>query len=602
MKEMSPIEDATVLVVDDDPGAQLLARSALELAGFRVVTAQDGVQGLAAFNAHSPDCIVLDVIMPGMNGFEMCARVRGIPEGEHVPILMMTSLDDMESVSRAYTVGATDFASKGVNPMLLAQRAKFLVRSKQIQDRLRASEARVRYLAYYDPLTRLPNRQRLVEIIEQLIAWAAPRNHKIAVMSLNIDDFSRINDTLGQANGDALISEIATRLQNCLRDPSRMMDYSGAEIDMSDPTDWLARIGGDEFALVMPRVPNSDAASLVARRIQTALARPFLIAQQELPVSATIGISFFSDDGADAQTLTKNAHAAMHHGKKLGRGSCQFFMQSISARAARHLSLESDLRKALDRREFRLHFQPRLMLPDLRVDAVEALLRWQHPHRGMVAPDEFIPLAEQSGLIVDIGEWVLQEACEQLRRWRDDAGPNWSIAVNVSGVQFRDGTLASRVARAIAAADIDSRSLELEFTEGALIEYSSTVSRAVSALRQIGCSIALDDFGTGYSSLSYLRRFPINTLKIDRAFVRDITSEHGGHAPLVDAILAMAKSLGLSTVAEGVESELQLHYLRARGATQVQGFLFSRPLPIEELLRWHDEWAGGRSRLLSGAA
>jgi EAL domain-containing protein (putative c-di-GMP-specific phosphodiesterase class I) len=220
----------------------------------------------------------------------------------------------------------------------------------------------------------------------------------------------------------------------------------------------------------------------------------------------------------------------------------------------------------------------------------------------MVAPDEFIPLAEQTGLIVDIGDWVLQEACEQLRRWRDNSGPNWTIAVNVSGVQFRDGTLASRVARAVAAADIDSRALELEFTEGALIEYSSAVSRAVSALREIGCSIALDDFGTGYSSLSYLRRFPIDTLKIDRTFVRDITAEHGGHAPLVDAILAMAQSLGLSTVAEGVESELQLQYLRARGATQVQGFLFSRPLPVDELLSWHDEWTGGRARLICGAA
>jgi diguanylate cyclase (GGDEF)-like protein len=602
MKDMTPIEDATVLVVDDDPGAQLLARSALELAGFRVVTAQDGVQGLASFNAHSPDCIVLDVIMPGMNGFEMCERVRSAQHGLHVPILMMTSLDDTESVSRAYTVGATDFASKGVNPMLLAQRVKFLVRSKHIQDRLRASEARVRYLAYYDPLTRLPNRQRLVEILEQMIAWATAHNHKIAVMTLNIDDFSRINDILGQTNGDALIAEIALRLQNCLRDPSRTIDHPGAEIDMTDPTDALARIGGDEFALVMPRVPNSDAAALGARRIQAALARPFLIAQQELPVSATIGISFFPDDGADAQALTKNAQAAMHHGKKLGRGGCQFFMQSISATAARHLSLESDLRKALDRREFRLHFQPRLKLPDLRVDAVEALLRWQHPRHGMVAPDEFIPLAEQTGLIVDIGDWVLQEACEQLRRWRDNSGPNWTIAVNVSGVQFRDGTLASRVARAVAAADIDSRALELEFTEGALIEYSSAVSRAVSALREIGCSIALDDFGTGYSSLSYLRRFPIDTLKIDRTFVRDITAEHGGHAPLVDAILAMAQSLGLSTVAEGVESELQLQYLRARGATQVQGFLFSRPLPVDELLSWHDEWTGGRARLICGAA
>jgi EAL domain-containing protein (putative c-di-GMP-specific phosphodiesterase class I) len=242
------------------------------------------------------------------------------------------------------------------------------------------------------------------------------------------------------------------------------------------------------------------------------------------------------------------------------------------------------------------------MLENMEVDAVEALIRWQHPRRGMVPPDEFIPLAEQSGLIVEIGEWVLQEACRQVRDWRDNDGPDWAIAVNVSGVQFRDGTLPSRGARAIAMADINARSIELEFTEGALIESSSTVSRAVSALREIGCSIALDDFGTGYSSLSYLRRFPIDTLKIDRTFVRDITVEHGAHAPLVDAILAMARSLGLSTCAEGVENDLQLQYLRSRGATQVQGFLFSRPLPLDELLVWHEQWTGASTATIKSAA
>jgi EAL domain-containing protein (putative c-di-GMP-specific phosphodiesterase class I) len=248
------------------------------------------------------------------------------------------------------------------------------------------------------------------------------------------------------------------------------------------------------------------------------------------------------------------------------------------------------LSKALERGEFSLNYQPRLALKDLRVEAVEALLRWKHPQRGFVAPDEFIPLAEQNGLIVEIGDWVLREACAQVRRWRDAGAPNWQVAVNVSGVQFRDGTLVARVSRAIEAAGIESRMIELEFTEGALIEYSAAVSKAVKSLKELGVATALDDFGTGYSSLSYLRHFPIDTLKIDRAFVRDIASKSGGNAPLVDAIIAMAKSLGLATVAEGVETEAQWQYLKTRDTNQVQGFLFCRPLAIADLEHWHADW------------
>ena len=590
---------ATVLIVDDDPGAQLLAQSALEFAGFHVLCAADGMAGLAICQGGLPDCIVLDVIMPGMNGFDVCEQVRSLPGGDHIPVLMMTSLDDMDSVSRAYIAGATDFASKGVNPMLLAQRVKFLVRTKQTQDRLRASEERVRQLAYYDPLTNLPNRTRLLEVLGPLTAWAAARNRRVAVMSIDIDNFSRIDDTLAQADGDALLVAIASRLRHALRDPARTVasDWDAAV----EPIDWLARIGGNEFALAVPGVPDEQAATLVARRLQSALARPFRVGDTEMPATATIGISLYPDDGADAQVLLKHAHAAMHHGKKNGPGGCELFMQSISKRAAHHLSLEADLRRAVERGEFLLHYQPRLVTNDLRVGAVEALLRWKHPQRGMVPPDEFIPLAEQTGLILEIGEWVLSEACAQLACWRRE-GVNWNVAVNVSGVQFRDGSLPARVSRAMGAAGVEPGGIELELTEGALIDNSQRVSYAVSALKELGLSISLDDFGTGYSSLSYLRRFPIDTLKIDRMFVRDIKSARGGDAPLVDAIMAMAQSLSLDTVAEGVETEVQWQYLRMRGATQVQGFLFCRPLPVPELLDWHANWIRGRLPQLTGVA
>jgi predicted signal transduction protein with EAL and GGDEF domain len=368
------------------------------------------------------------------------------------------------------------------------------------------------------------------------------------------------------------------------------MDQEGNDAGGDDANDWLARTGGDEFALALPGAASPDAAQIVAQRVQLALGRPFFVAQQEVPLAATIGISIFPNDADDAEALIRNADAAMHHGKRTGPGGVAFFKKSISTRAAKHLSLEADLRKALERGEFHLHYQPRLRLADLRVEAVEALLRWQHPQRGSVPPGDFIPLAEQSGLIVEIGDWVLREACAQLRRWKDGGGPDWQVAVNVSGMQFRDGGLVPRVADAIAAARVEPRMIELEFTEGVLIEYSSVVSKAVKALKELGVAIALDDFGTGYSSMSYLRHFPIDTLKIDRVFLRDIVAKQGGNAPLVDAIIAMARSLGLATVAEGVESEAQWQYLRTREATQVQGFLFCRPLAIDDLIRWHADW------------
>src|SRR6202051_263347 len=309
---------ATVLVVDDDAGARLLVGTALEMAGFRVVAAADGMTALSRFREHPADCVILDVVMPGMNGFDVCSALRKFPDCHHVPILMQTSLDDMESVNRAYNAGATDFSSKGINPMLLAQRVKFLVRSKQTQDQLRESEARVRYLAYYDPLTALPNRQRLLEILEQQLAWAMPRQRGLAVLMLDVDSFSRINDTQGQAVGDVLLKEIAHRLQNCLRDSQRSLDRGDDSPEKIDITDWVARTGGDEVALALPGVSTGEAAQAVAQRVQLALARPFVFEQQEIPLSATMGISFVPGDAATSGALSKNAGAARHHGQKTG--------------------------------------------------------------------------------------------------------------------------------------------------------------------------------------------------------------------------------------------------------------------------------------------
>src|SRR3984893_7368040 len=319
--ENQAVNAATVLVVDDDPDARLLVGTALEMAGFRVVTAAGGAAAPSQFREQPADCVVLDVVMPGMSGFDVCSELRRLPDCLHVPILMQTSLDDMESVNRAYNAGATDFSSKGINPMLLAQRVKFLVRSKQTQDQLRESEARVRYLAYYDPLTALPNRQRLLQILEQQVAWAVPRQRGLAVLMLDVDNFSRINDTQGQAVGDVLLKEVAHRLQNCLRDSQPTLDQADDTCEKNDINDLVARTGGDEFALALPGVATAEAAQAVAQRVRIALARPFVFAQAEIPLSASMGISLFPGDAATPESLVKNADAAMHHGKKAGQGA-----------------------------------------------------------------------------------------------------------------------------------------------------------------------------------------------------------------------------------------------------------------------------------------
>jgi PleD family two-component response regulator len=298
--ELSATLAATVLIVDDDPGTRLLIGAALEMAGFRVNTAADGPSALAEFVARPADCVILDVVMPGMSGFEVCSALRAMPDCLHVPVLMQTSLDDIESVNRAYDAGATDFSSKGINPMLLAQRVKFLVRAKQTQDRLRESEARVRYLAYYDPLTALPNRPRLLQILEQHVSWAAQNGRGIGVLMLDVDNFSRLNDTQGQLVGDALLKEIAYRLQSCLRDTQRVILGLDDPVEVKSIADWVARTGADEFAIALPGVSTAETAQVVARRIQSALARPFAIAQTEIPLSASIGISIFPLDASDA--------------------------------------------------------------------------------------------------------------------------------------------------------------------------------------------------------------------------------------------------------------------------------------------------------------
>ncbi len=435
------------------------------------------------------------------------------------------------------------------------------------------TERKMHDLAYYDSLTGLPNRALFKEQLARAIRVAERQQERLAVMFLDLDRFKQINDSLGHSVGDQLLKEVGKRLGACLR----ATDNVGR--DRGD--DAMARLGGDEFTVLLTELAQPEDAGKVAHRIVEALARPFSIDGQELFVSASLGIAVYPADGTDVDALLKSADVAMYSAKEQGRNNYQFYSRELNARALERLDLERDLHRALERREFHLNYQPLVEAPGGKVVGVEALLRWRHPQRGLVPPNAFIPIAEHSGLIVSIGEWVLAEACRQGQAWRE-SGLRLEMSVNVSGLQFREGRLVDTVARALAATGFDPALLVLEATETIMLENQKTTLAVLQALKDLGVRVAIDDFGTGYSSLSYLKRFPLDTLKIDASFVRDLDAGRGDHA-IVSAIIAMAKSLGLRTLAEGVETVRQAELLMSLGCSRMQGYFYSRPVAPAEI-------------------
>jgi diguanylate cyclase (GGDEF)-like protein/PAS domain S-box-containing protein len=698
-----------ILVVDDDDTVRLLVREALELSGFSTVEARNGALGLAAFTAHRPDMVILDVKMPEMDGFAACAALRRIPGGDLVPVLILTAFEDIESVNRAFEAGATDFASKPINLVLLAHRVRYMLRAKGVMDDLRRSESRlaaaqriarlgqwehdlltgtlawsdeiyrivgvergertvthawylervhpedrpavtrtlemalarqapysldvrlvrmdgkvrhvheeaevefdpggrpvrisgttqditerkeaeeqIRFLAYYDGLTLLPNRRLFMDHLNTALSNARRQGRPLGLLFIDLDRFKRINDTLGHDFGDRLLQKVSERLRKCLR--------SSDGLSRGDPmggggADGLARLAGDEFIVAIPDINRGEDAAKVARRIVDSIAEPFSMDEHEVVLSCSVGISVFPADGDDVETLLKNADSAMYHAKEAGLGGFQFYSKSMNAAAVRRLSLETSLRKALERDEFQLHYQPLLDILATsaggwgRVIGAEALIRWKHPEHGLVSPADFIPLAEESGLIVPMGEWILKTACEQVQAWHAAGYDLRHVAVNLSGRQFRQqAQLVRAIDMALRAVGLEPGRLELEITESVLMRNAEETVRSLHLLKEMGLRISVDDFGTGYSSLAYLTRFPIDTLKIDQSFVRDITSDPAD-AAIVGAVIAMAKSLDLSVIAEGVETRDQLVFLRDRGCRYMQGYLFSKPVPAEEFLR-----------------
>ena len=428
----------------------------------------------------------------------------------------------------------------------------------------RIADERVVHMAHHDVLTGLPNRTLLTDRVEQAITRAERSDAKLAVLFLDLDRFKNVNDSLGHAIGDQLLRAVSTRLVSCLR-----------------AGDTAARLGGDEFIISLPDVNSGAEAALVAARILEELAKPFTVSGHQLPAAVSIGIALYPDDGDCAQTLLRNADTAMYHAKESGRANYQFFSEQMTERVSRRLSTETSLRRALERGELLLHYQPLIELATGRINGAEALARWPRQDGRLVSPADFIPIAEETGLIVPLGEWALREACLQAKAWQA-LQPGLRVAVNLSARQFKQQHLARMVERTLRETGLDPGLLELELTEGTLMHHVDDTVQTLAQIDEMGVRLAIDDFGTGYSSLSYLKRFPLHTLKIDRSFVQDLSVDPND-AAIVTAIIGMARGLGLSVTAEGVETEAQAVFLRSLSCDLAQGFHFARPMPATDL-------------------
>ncbi|MFQ5471535.1 MAG: putative bifunctional diguanylate cyclase/phosphodiesterase [Dehalococcoidia bacterium] len=422
-------------------------------------------------------------------------------------------------------------------------------------------------MAHHDALTGLPNRALFEDRLTVAVSQARRSGEALAVMYLDLDRFKLVNDTLGHGAGDRLLSMVADEISGLLREG-----------------DTVARVGGDEFTLLLPQVSGSEDAIEVANRILAQLKKPKRLAGQEFRVTTSIGVTFFPGDGEDPETLLRNADTAMYRAKERGRDNYQLFTPAMNASVVQRLALERDLRRALEREEFEVYYQPFASISDGQIVGAEALVRWNHPERGLVPPDEFIPFAEETGLIIPLGEWVLTEAVCQAKAWIDEGLPPLRLAVNLSVRQLQDDPLVDMVSSILKRCGLPAERLQLEITEGAMMDSVESAIRVVNDLRHLGVGVAVDDFGTGYSSLSYLKRFPIDTVKIDRSFVRDVTIDPND-AAIVTTVLAMARSLGLHVVAEGVETRQQLEFLREHGCDEFQGYLLSRPIKADEYVK-----------------
>jgi predicted signal transduction protein with EAL and GGDEF domain len=576
---------AKILVCDDDQNVRLLTRQCLESDDMEVVEAADGLEAIEVFVKERPDLVFLDVEMPGMTGLEVCQRIRKMPQGESIPIMIVTGSDDRRSIDQGFEAGATQYKTKPVNWSLLGRDVQYMLRASNAFNALKRQEDRLRYLAYYDPLTSLPNRRSFNEQLNRILKRSQRHDTNAALLFIDLDHFKRINDSIGHARGDRLLVEIAKRLTMELREDDAINYFTensaeNQELDADTGTE-IARLGGDEFTVVLSDVAKPGDIEIVAKRILNSLSKPISLQSHNPVVTPSIGIAMFPQDGTDPDTLVRNADTAMYVAKAEGRACYRFYDEEMNARAVEQLKMEEELRHAMRNDELELRYQPQVDTRTGSVVSMEALVRWKHPERGMVSPVEFIPVAESTGQIIELGEWVMGAVAKHCLEW-DALGLNhFRVGVNISPLQFNQKNLPEWIADFLRQSGLPAERLELELTESAIMNDAETNIAKLAELKSLGLEVAVDDFGTGYSSLSYLKRFPIDTLKIDQSFVADLDSPDG--AAIVDAILALSKTLNLRSIAEGIEDEHQLAYLVDKGCDLLQGYYFARPIYPEEV-------------------
>jgi diguanylate cyclase (GGDEF)-like protein len=572
--EVVETQKPRVLIIDDEEQIRSLLIDVLGNS-YQCSDAGSAEEALAALSDHTFDLVISDIDMGGMSGLELVPRVHSL--SPDTVVVMVSGNQDIEFAIRALRVGAFDYITKPIDlrhveaSVERALKHSQLLKEKrvykeQLESLLQKLNAEVDWLAYYDTITQLPNRALFEDRLTQAVAIAKATSQSLGVLFISLDQFKKVNDSLGHGPGDTLLREFAERLKSCI-----------------SKTDTVARFGNDEFALLRTQIDGTKEVIETITSLSQVLRFSFDLPGHEIFATASVGVSMFPVDGEDCHTLLKNAGAALYKAKKSGGANYQFFTADLHDLATRRLALETNLRRAIQNKEFLVHYQPRVSVDSLLITGVEALVRWQHPQLGLVSPSEFIPLAEDTGLIVPIGEWVLRTACLQGRRWLEQGFEPVQIAVNISARQFHDQDLSQTVIRILEETGLSPKYLELELTESSIMQDAEFAAGMLSRLKSMGINISIDDFGTGFSSLASLKRLPIDALKIDQSFVRDATSDPDD-AALVMAIITLAHNLRLKVIAEGVETEDQLRFLQLLRCDEIQGYFFSKPLPSETLV------------------